>query len=168
VPAKLTLQIYCNFGLVIFSPPSAHAFPCPTCGITFSEIRDLNHHVQTRHTNVSPEIVDLNKLQSDMKGYMNYIIEQNQQMMEELCEVKKTMHQCFDNLVDEQERRSDEFKSMLVSKKVADDKAEAKEEESQKVIAKGFDALMSGMRVLESHQVHLSQQICDHVKNVIL
>ena len=140
------------------------AFPCQTCGVAFEELNELNIHVSKRHGYMgASESKDQNtrRLETDFKYYMKYVIEQNQEMMEEFSEFKKTVFRRFDNLADEQDRINEELKRMMVSRKKFEDDSTIREAENQKVIAKGFDTLVSGMRVLESHQVHISQQICD-------
>ena len=137
-------------------PPPAISFPCPTCGMIFSEIRDLNVHVQRRHGRLTKETDEpsRSKLQSDMKHYMKYIIEQNQEMMEEFYEFKTTMVRRFDELAENQVKLCDDIENIKEDSKT-------KEKENQSILIKGFDTLVSGMKVLESNQVHLSQQICD-------
>ena len=52
--------------------PPVLTFPCPTCGLTFGDIKDLDNHVKRCHTvQGAPE---LSKPESDMKHHLKYII----------------------------------------------------------------------------------------------
>ena len=140
------------------------AFPCQACGVVFEELNELNIHVRKRHGYMGAsdnQDQNIRRLENDMKYYMKYVIEQNHEMMEEFSEFKKTVYRRFDDLACEQDRFNEEVKRMVVSRKKVEEDSMIREAENQKVIAKGFDTLVSGMRVLESHQVHISQQICD-------
>ena len=67
--------------------PPVLTFPCPTCGLTFGDIKDFDNQVKRSHTvQGAPE---LSKPESDMKHYLKYIIEQNQEIMEEFCDFKQ-------------------------------------------------------------------------------
>ena len=138
---------------------SVPSFPCQTCGIAFDELHELNTHIKKRHGHFEDQ--HLKRLETDMKYYMKYVIQQNHELMEEFLEFRKTVDQRLQFLADEQDKSNEEVKEMVVSRKKFEEDAITRELDNQKVIARGFDTLVSGMRVLESHQVHISQQICD-------
>ena len=139
------------------NPPAIINYPCSTCGTTFSDIRELNDHVTRRH--VVHEVPHSSKQEADLKYYLKYIIDQNREMMEDIFEFKKTVNQQFDKIADEQERFQEEFQTMGMSRQKFEQESKEKEKEHQTVVNKGFEALFSGMQVLERHQVHLSKQI---------
>ena len=139
------------------NPPAIINYPCSMCGMNFSDIRELNDHVTRRH--VVHEVPHSSKQEADLKYYLKYIIDQNREMMEDIFEFKKTVNQQFDKIADEQERLQEEFHTMGMSRQKFEQESNEKEKEHQTVVNKGFEALFSGMQVLESHQVHLSKQI---------
>ena len=141
------------------TPSACINFPCSTCGMTFGDIRELNDHVIRRHT--VPEVPDNSKQEPDVKYYLKYIIEQNREIMEDIFEFKKTVKQHFNTIASDQERIHEEFSTMGLFSQKLEQEAKAKEEEHKTLMNKGFEALFSGMKVLESHQSHLSQQIND-------
>ena len=71
----------------------------------------------------------------------------------------------LNSLSDEQDKLRDEFQEMKTSIKKFEEEAKREEAQNQTLMIKGFDTLVNGMRVLDSHQVHISQQIADTVND---
>ena len=91
-------------------PPSVtHPFPCSNCGKVFGDIKELKSHARKCHPNEShTETSD-----QDLKHYLKYIIEQNQEMFEDFCQFKHTVGKHISEIVSAQEDIKADFKLSL-------------------------------------------------------
>ena len=94
-----------------------------------------------------------------MKYYLKYIVEQNQEIMEELLDFKKTVNRRLDELQDEQDKLKGAVTGFTASLSNINEDTKNKSDGFVKLLDTGFNTVVNGIKVAESNQVHISKQI---------
>ena len=137
-------------------PPVNHPFPCSTCGKVFGEISDLNNHVKRCHTHRTNPDTKYN----DLKHYLKYIIEQNQEMMEDFCLFKQSVEKKHQRkIVVVQEELKSDLKVAVKSSKLTVEAAIKSKNDHQNLVVGGMDALAKQMIELENQHHHIVNQV---------
>ena len=134
-------------------------FPCPSCGLTFIDIKDLESHAKVSH-DVSPAVIT-SPTDSDLKSYLKLISDQNKDLIDDMFELRKEMKRQYSDLQKEQERMKNDIRDLIDSHKVLESSSNKREEYILEVLEKRLDVIDNSMKVLEGNQVHLSQQVRD-------
>ena len=132
-------------------------FPCPTCGTIFEDINELNLHVKRDHNN--SEENNVGQADSDLRHYLKYILEQNQEMMEDFHHFKQSVHHNFNDIFKSQEELKNEFNEVLrASKNIMEEVTKFKDDQKT-LAAKAIETFTKRMEVLENHHLHISNQV---------
>ena len=135
-------------------------FPCPSCGLTFLDIKELDKHVRLTHSaHSAPPITS--PIDYDLKYYLKLIFEQNQEAIRDMAVFRKDMQSQFSALLKSQEDIKNDIRNIVAANKVSECSPKEREEDSLVSLIKSLDTIKNGMEVLESNQIHLSQQIRD-------
>ena len=136
------------------NPAPILPFPCSFCGTTFFAISDLESHVIRYHKGSSNSDV------SSIGTYLKSIVEQNQKLLEVMADFKQSVDIRLAELKNEQEKfRSNVSSDIAALKKQVDKPTVARCEENTALLSEGFDTLFNGIKIIEGHQVHMSQQL---------
>ena len=76
-------------------------FPCSNCGLIFCNSQELNNHVQ-RHHAFHPVQNEQND-DSEVKSFLQYIIDQNKRILDDMNDMKRTVNQRLDELAVEKD-----------------------------------------------------------------